>query len=50
MSDEARVFKPMVNHNFMGGYYHKIINHRLGDNGPYYKVLDREPEGSRLVI
>jgi hypothetical protein len=34
MSDEAAVFEPAVNRNFVGGFYHKIIDDRLGDNGP----------------
>jgi hypothetical protein len=34
MIDEATIFKPAVNCNFAGGFYHKIVNHRLGDNGP----------------
>jgi hypothetical protein len=34
MSDEAIVFEPIVNYNFVGGFYHKIIDCRLGDNGP----------------
>jgi hypothetical protein len=34
MSDEAIVFEPMANHNSVGGFYCKIIDHRLGDNRP----------------
>jgi hypothetical protein len=30
MSNKAAVFEPMVNHNFAGGFYHKIVDHRLG--------------------
>jgi hypothetical protein len=33
MSDEAAVFKPTVKYNFAGGFYHKIVGHRLGENG-----------------
>jgi hypothetical protein len=32
MNDESIVFEPAVNYNFIGGFYCKIINHRLGDN------------------
>jgi hypothetical protein len=34
MSNEAAIFEPVVNRNFAGGFHHKIIDHRLGDNGP----------------
>jgi hypothetical protein len=34
MSDEAAVFEPVENRNFAGGFYRKIVDRRLGDNGP----------------
>jgi hypothetical protein len=34
MSDEAAVFEPTVNHNFVGDIYYKFVNHRPGANGP----------------
>jgi hypothetical protein len=34
MSDEATIFEPMVNHNFAGGFHHKIVDRGPRDNGP----------------
>jgi hypothetical protein len=33
-SDDATIFEPTVNRNFIWGFYRNIVNHRLGDNGP----------------
>jgi hypothetical protein len=34
MSDEAAIFEPAVNRNFVGGLHRKFIDRRTGDNGP----------------
>jgi hypothetical protein len=34
MSDEAALLGPVVNYNFVEGFYRKIVDRRLGDNGP----------------